>query len=199
MKIIDQEKLIQLYHDYFQFKGMPWPGTRDALDFVVTEVGECFDALKRLEDQWVRHNERKTDLGMEISQAVMMLFIAAVGSGIDVQEATYKWMRSKGFEPDFFTGEDYSVWGQATENSKRWHVWGKFGKTIQSACGLEFPPDALFYDYKPSGKPPIVGLRCDFCQNYWESRKIVDNRRFGEKGFIEQIRIILGKDKDQGS
>lgn len=201
MKIFEQEKIIKLYEDYFHFRGQPWPvETRDALDFVVSEVGEIFDALLRSKPDkgFVRHNERKTDLGMEISQAIMMLMIAANSAGIDVQEATYKWMRSKGFEPEYFTGEDYSTWAIPTKNSTKWHIWGKFGKniqTIQSACGLEFPPEEPFYNFRSSPSPPSHELLCDFCLNYWKSRQVVDSRKFGEKSLSEKLRIILGKDK----
>ena len=94
MKILNQKKLIELYRGYFEFKGMKWPDDpRDALDFVVTEVGEIFDALKRQQSEWVRHNKKEGDLGMEISQAIMMLVIAAEQAEIDVQDATYRWMR----------------------------------------------------------------------------------------------------------
>jgi NTP pyrophosphatase (non-canonical NTP hydrolase) len=196
MKIINQERLIKLYRDYFHFKGMRWPeNSKDALDFAVTEMGEVFDAVKRTEDSWVRHNERDRDLGMEISQTIMMLLLAAHAEGIDVQEATYKWMRSKGFEPDYFTGEDYTTWAKPTANSEYWHIWGRFGTTIQSACGLEFPPESAFYDWKPSGEPPIGKSLCKFCQNYRKSRKIVEKSQFGKMGLGEQIRIILGKTK----
>ncbi|MCK5548588.1 MAG: hypothetical protein KAI64_06210, partial [Thermoplasmata archaeon] len=140
MKILNQKKLIELYRGYFEFKGMKWPDDpRDALDFVVTEVGEIFDALKRQQSEWVRHNKKEGDLGMEISQAIMMLVIAAEQAEIDVQDATYRWMREKDYEGEYWAGKDYVIWAYPTDQSEHIHLWGKFDGLTQSACGLEMP------------------------------------------------------------
>lgn len=99
--MIDQIGLILLYRRYFVHAGMTWPETRDAVDFAVTEIGEVVDALKRKEPHWGRHNpDKDRDLGMEISQAVMMLVIAADTAGVDLMKSTHRWMQEKGFSPD---------------------------------------------------------------------------------------------------
>lgn len=192
MKILNQKKLIEIYESYFEFKGMTWPNTRDAADFVVTEVGEMFDALKRGDPKWVRHNDRDPDLGMEISQAIMMLVIAADEAGIDIETATYRWMKEKGFDAEYWSGKDYVLWAYATENSRTAHVWGMFKNggvgTIQSACGLEFPSDLTFH--KPFGgkHPPKHEYICKQCRNYHETKHGIQHikrkRRFPRIPFL---------------
>lgn len=193
MKLIDQDALIKLYRDYFHFREMKWPDeARDAVDFAVIKIGEVVDALKRGEKGWLRHNERETDLGMEISQAIMMLFLAANAADINVQEATFGWMRAKGkeivFEPEYFIGEDYNLWARPTIYANNWHVWGKFDSHVQSACGLEFPTDREFEDQ--SGPNPRFGVStCSTCNNYYQSRRIVKRR-----SWYERAKVFFGKD-----
>ena len=173
MKILNQKKLIELYRGYFEFKGMKWPDDpRDAVDFAVTEVGEVVDALKRQQKGWVRHNDRDRDLGMEISQTIMMLVIAAEQAGIDIEAVTYGWMREKGYEGEYWAGKDYIMWAYPTNQSRHIHLWGKFDGMTQSACGLEMPAGHAFGDrilasarYPPHGEPI-----CERCGNYWQVR-----------------------------
>lgn len=172
MKILDQTKLIELYRGYFEFNGMLWPDDpRDAFDFAVSEVGEIFDALKRSQGGWVRHNDKDRDLGMEISQAIMMLVIGAEQAGIDVETATYHWMREKGYEGEYWAGKDYIMWAYPTNQSREIHLWGKFDGMIQSACGLEMPAGHDFGDRVPASVNfPRREPRCDRCSGYWQVR-----------------------------
>ena len=167
MKIIDQKKLIELYRGYFEFKGMKWPDDpRDAVDFAVTEVGEVVDALKRQQEGWVRHNDRDRDLGMEISQAIMMLAIAAYQAGVEIEQATYDWMREKGYVAEYWAGKDFVLWAYPTKQSRQIHLWGTIEKVTQSACGLELPEGHVlgqtFYRGYPAGEPV-----CKTCADYW--------------------------------
>jgi len=177
MASLKQSKLIALYKDYFEFKEMHYPeDARDALDFVVTEVGEIFDALKRSEPNWVRHNDREADLGMEISQAIMMLLIAADCENIDIEKATHKWMQEKGYRAEFMLGGEYDLWGYPTRQSTKIHVWGKFDNIVQSACGLEMPAGVGLEkkhgaDY-PNGEPI-----CDTCSSIWHVNHAPKPRR----------------------
>jgi hypothetical protein len=157
MALIDQAKLIELYRGYFEFKGMKWPDTaHDAIDFAVTEVAEALDACLRREASWVRHNDRERDLGMEIAQAIMMLTIAAEQDGIDLNKATYGWMRDKGYEGEYWAGKDYVLWAYPTNQSRRIHLWGKFGGIVSSACGLEMPERVIHLG--TSGKEVVTTL-----------------------------------------
>lgn len=172
MKIVDQHKLIELYRGYFEFKGMKWPDDpRDAIDFAVTEVGEVVDALKRQQEGWVRHNDRDRDLGMEISQTIMMLVIAAEQANVDVETSTYRWMREKGYEGEYWAGKDYIMWAYPTDQSRKIHLWGKFDSMTQSTCGLEMPSGHNFSTrYRPSARYPHGEPICERCSSYWQVR-----------------------------
>lgn len=172
-KPIDQKALIALYKNYFAFRGMKWPpAAHDAIDFAVTEVAEALDAIKQEEGGWVRHNKKDRDLGMEISQAVMMLAIAAEMADLDIIETTYAWMRAKGYEPELWAGKDFALWAYPTKHSTKVHLWGLFGQKknrfIQSACGLEFP-EKHHLDRPFVGRYPRREPICDTCKSYWES------------------------------
>lgn len=179
MALIEQVKLIELYRGYFEFRGMKWPDDpRDAVDFAVTEIGEVVDALKRQQDGWVRHNDRDRDLGMEITQAIMMLAIAAEQAGIDLDTATYAWMRAKGYEGEYWAGKDYVLWAYPTNQSKRIHLWGKFGGIIQSACGLEMPEGHTFGDRRRTTRRyPVGDPKCEQCRAYWHVKHLKRRER----------------------
>jgi hypothetical protein len=186
MKIVDQKALIELYQGYFDFREMKWPEVREAVHFAITEIIETVDALKRQQAGWVRHNDRDRDLGMEITQTIMMLMIALDGAGIDFEEKTYAWMKSKGYAAEYWAGKDFVLWAYPTENSRQVHLWGKIGNVIQSACGLEFPSGHNFGTTFMAGYPKREPT-CNTCLAYWT----VKNRKGEAESLWQQVLDLL--------
>jgi len=191
MKLMDQQALIDLYRGYFEYRGMKWPDVRDAVDFAVTEIGETVDALKRQQEGWVRHNERDRDLGMEITQAIMMLMIALDGAEVDLERKTYDWMRQKGYVAEYWAGKDFVLWAYPTSQSRQVHLWGTIGNVVQSACGMEFPEGhdlgQSFHRGLPAGEP-----MCHTCRDYW----LVKHRKGESKSMWTKVMEIMGSGKE---
>ena len=65
--------------EYFKFRGMVWPSSKEALDFAITELaGEALEAYIR-ENQcgWVRNNpDKTTNFGWELADCYQMIAIA---------------------------------------------------------------------------------------------------------------------------
>ena len=63
-----------------------WPDLRDALMFLVTEVGEAVDAYLRTETAgYIRNNERTRDVAEELADVVFMACVAACVLGVDLE------------------------------------------------------------------------------------------------------------------
>jgi NTP pyrophosphatase (non-canonical NTP hydrolase) len=69
------------------------PSFLKAITFIVTEVGELFDAWLRTmaDDGFVRnHGEKDVDPAEELADIVLMAYVAADALGIDLDEELHK-------------------------------------------------------------------------------------------------------------
>lgn len=85
---------------YYEYRGMKWPSTLDAILFAVTEVGETVDAYIRTHQSgWTRNNPNKdANLGHELADAYQMLMIAAhEATGKSLETLLREKWETKGF------------------------------------------------------------------------------------------------------
>ena len=62
------------------------PNRNEAVMFIVTEVGELFDAILREDDRWVRNSQREQKFEKELADVVFMCLLAAIASKIDIDK-----------------------------------------------------------------------------------------------------------------
>lgn len=110
----------QYIKQYFTERGLTYPSKAlDAFLFLVSEVGETADAFVHSNDEWVRNNPNKPrDLEMELADIYMMLFITADLSGVDLDEALFAKMRSKGYDYANKPFPPISIYGEEREEKK---------------------------------------------------------------------------------
>lgn len=80
--------LIEMYvADWLTRGQFAMPDLRDAIDFLVTEVGELVEARLRQNTAYVRNNDRQSDLAAELADVVFMAHITAQVAGVDIVAA----------------------------------------------------------------------------------------------------------------
>jgi len=86
--------------DYYQFRGMKIPNTKEALDFAVTEIGEAMDSwIRENQTDWVRNNPSKeTNLAFELADTYQMLEMACYAHcGSSLETVLLEKWASKGY------------------------------------------------------------------------------------------------------
>lgn len=82
--------MINLIKNYYEIRGLKWPTVEQAMMWAQTELAEVYEILLARESGWIRNNpERHTDsnlsdnLAEELGDAIMMLSVAGIVSGVD--------------------------------------------------------------------------------------------------------------------
>lgn len=92
---------IETIKKYYEYRGMKWPDTKEALDFTVTEVGEAMDAYIRTNQPgWVRNNpDKDLNYGHELADIYQMITISAhEATGKTLDELLEEKWATKGFD-----------------------------------------------------------------------------------------------------
>lgn len=76
--MLNFQEQIQLVNYYFQLRKYKEPDTKDALKFLVTELGELLNVCTKLEPEWVRNNPLDSEAALslfkdELGDCLMML------------------------------------------------------------------------------------------------------------------------------
>lgn len=96
---------IQTIRKYYNVAGKVWPTGKEALDFVVTELGEAMDAWIRQYGRGFKRNnpDKETNLEYELGDVYMMAQIASHElTGKSLEENAKAKLASKGFKFDIF-------------------------------------------------------------------------------------------------
>jgi len=85
--------LIDIIKDYYIKRNLKWPDFHQALKFVHTELGEVYELDLSRDGGWIRNNPEnkpefdKNDLAKELGDVVMMIIVAGIAEGVDVEQA----------------------------------------------------------------------------------------------------------------
>jgi NTP pyrophosphatase (non-canonical NTP hydrolase) len=93
--------LIDIIKDYYAKRNLKWPDFHQALKFVHTELGEVYELDLSRDGGWVRNNPEnkpefnKDELAKELSDVVMMIIVAGIAEGVDVEQALKNKLNNK--------------------------------------------------------------------------------------------------------
>lgn len=127
---------------YYEFRAAVMPSGKEALDFLVTEVGEAFDAFIRqtgknwVRKTWVRNKpEKDSKLGAELGDIYQMLQIAAHQlEGCPVETLLARKWQANGFSlPTITTVSFVSLSVLVTDRATSW-----FYSAFSSDCSFSF-------------------------------------------------------------
>ena len=85
--------MIDIIKDYYEKRQLKWPDFHQAMKFVHTEIGEVYELDLSRDGGWVRNNPEnkepfnKQRLAEELGDCVMMLIVAGIAEGVDVESA----------------------------------------------------------------------------------------------------------------
>ena len=92
--------------DYYKKRGLKWPkNSWQALGWLHSEIGEVYELLQAREGGWVRNNPDEHDefarerLAEELGDCVMMLYVAGIVEGVDIEQGLLDKMERKLAEP----------------------------------------------------------------------------------------------------
>lgn len=86
-----------IVESYYQYRGLVKPDSRQALLFLVSEVGELADAIVHQEADWVRNNEKARSVEDEVGDVLMMLTALCIALDIDPIQCMLEKMVKKGY------------------------------------------------------------------------------------------------------
>jgi NTP pyrophosphatase (non-canonical NTP hydrolase) len=87
----------EIVKGYYAQRKLVRPDARQALLFLVSEVGELADAVVHEEADWVRNNEKARSVEDEIGDVLMMLTALCMAMGVDPVECMIEKMVKKGY------------------------------------------------------------------------------------------------------
>jgi len=95
-------RLTNLIIQYYNQRGLKWPNPWQALAWAHTELGEAYECMLAASGGWTRNNPQdhpegwdKDKFGEELGDAVMMLVVAGIKAGVDVEEILRAKIRRK--------------------------------------------------------------------------------------------------------
>ena len=99
---MDTIRLANLVIQYYDYRRLKWPSIWEALGWAHTELGEAYEVLLAAVGGWKRNNPQdhpdgwdKDKFGEELGDAVMMLIVAGIIAGVDVEEILREKIRRK--------------------------------------------------------------------------------------------------------
>lgn len=96
--LLDHSFEIQNFiHDYYESRKLKWPNPEEAMMFLMTEVGEAFEAILHEKGGWVRNNPRVLAPRFleELGDIIMMAIVAGMATGRNPLTAMLMKMQTK--------------------------------------------------------------------------------------------------------